>query len=228
MAPTITVVPEPVAVLGAGAARPLTPVTTAAGTVHDARHYTGQLPDLVAATSVDGVWLYARQGGPDAFWSVTHTPTGQERVAYVSLDDARASTADGALLSLQREAFALAWSPTSADRERGQRLIAVHMRLAGQDEADHRCECGGLLVQATRDGKLAHVDACGECWTLGAAGVRVPCPAGGVHLVCGDPCPVLCGHNTESGCGTLAVPNDGGGCERGGAVDCCLVCCAER
>jgi hypothetical protein len=180
------------------------------------------------ADSDDGLWHYARQDdGHGTLWRVDFAPTGQHREGYGTLHHARRETAGGLLDALRREAFTAAFTGPVDRRAEGQRWLAVHMRLIGADEADHRCACGGLLVQATRDGRLAHVDGCAECFVDGQGFTVNGCELAGEHRFCGAPAPVECGHHLYRlrGCGELARPNAGVGCGRGEAGDCCTACC---
>lgn len=192
-----------------------------------------------AATSVDELWEYLRREDHDAGhpWSVRLRPTGQVREDVSgSLDGAREATASGALLAdMAGEAGYRAFTGSRDERAVGQWWLAVHMRLAGADEADGRCRCGGLLVEVpTPDGsRWTHVDACGECWTHGRGydqGAAVlaagwTCPGGDPHRFCTDPVPVQCGHWRTIGCTGDARPTGGGDCGGQPAGECCGACC---
>lgn len=201
---------------------PMTPVTRV-------RHNTFAAPvsdpggrqrlETWVATSRDGLWRYERDDdGATTPWSVTYLPTGQARDGYGQLDDAREATAGRLLDELRAVAYGAALGPEPTVD--GHRWLAVHMRIVGGDESDYRCECGGLLVKATRNGsRLAHVDACDECHTHGKAGITAGCS--GSHMFCAAPTPVGCAH----GCGSPAAPSGGAGCGYAGMVDCCEACC---
>ena len=190
------------------------------------------LPDshqrVHAARSACGRWAYTRVEGGQ--WLVEFVPTGQRREAFGSLDAARQATygENGLLLELRREAFTAALVELTAQ---GQRWLAVHMRLAGLVVAELRCECGGILTQVTRRGDLGHVDACRECLVDGQIGPGTRCEHAQAHNFCGTPTTVECGHHGDDRrygvCDEPALPNDGAGCGRGGAGDCCGRCCHE-
>lgn len=184
-----------------------------------------------AATSHCGVWEYVRiDDGASTPWRAEYVPTGQYRETFGTLDDARRATAGWLLGEFRREAFTAAIVDGTVE---GHRWLAVHMRHAGDVGAERRCECGGLLVQATRDGKLAHVDACRECLEQGGTvHAGTSCELAGEHRFCGAPSPVGCGHHGDDRryavCVLEARPNAGEGCGRGLAVDCCAVCCHDE
>lgn len=191
--------------------------------------------EMWEATSVDGRWQYERRDdGLGTLWAATFVPTGQVREGYGTSHAARRDTCGRLVDELRGEAFEVAFRG-AGERERatGQRWLAVHMRLLGADEADYRCACGGLLVEATRDGKLAHVDACRECFVYGAGFTVDGCEHASrvcMHRFCGDPRPVECAHHLDRlrGCGEPARPNRGEGCGRGETRDCCTDCCDGR
>ncbi len=143
--------------------------------------------------SVDGRWCYRRNEGEGSPWTVTFVPTGQRRDWYSTLKAARQATAAAALLAdLRHEAVLSAWpnAPRRADERcaDGQRILAVHMRLAGSTEVEAGCgSCGGLLVVAMRSGRWGHVDACARC--RDAISADVTCPAAAEHRFCGTPTP---------------------------------------
>lgn len=142
----------------------------------------------------DGMWEYHRtEGAPVGLrWTATYAATGQFRL-FGSLDDAREATAGPLLDDLRGEAFTFAFNSTGTDeRLRGQRWIAVHMRIHALThgttiDVATTCSCGGLLTVALKDGRYAHVDACGQC----QATLPVPCPAASTHVFCGRPDPQL-------------------------------------
>ncbi len=138
----------------------------------------------------DGVWEYERTEGASLRWSATYAATGQYR-QFSSLDDAREATAGPLLDELRGEAFTFAFKSADADELlRGQRWIAVHMRIAGHTDVETICSCGGLLTVALRStGQYAHVDACPACRdTLSSTTV---CPDADRHLFCPRPDPRL-------------------------------------
>lgn len=193
--------------------------------------------ELWAATSADRLWEYTRQDDDGTTWTIRHRPTGQTRPGYGTIREARIATAGPGLLNeLRAEAARDAQDPDRQRRAIGQYRLGVHMRLAGADEADARCECGGLLVNVSRQGEvLAHLDACAECWTYGR-GFHQPesartalwaCPGDDPHRMCTDPRPVLCGHWAMAGCTRYALPAGGAGCEGAQVGECCRCCVAE-
>lgn len=188
-------------------------------------------PEAWAAYSADGFWTYHRvDDGASSPWRVTYAPTGQALEVAANLTDARERTASGDLLrQVRAAAFADAYRGQAAEvRAAGHRALAVHMRIEGLTtgrDADARCECGGLLVQSTSGGRMAHVDACAECYAYGRGLAGGRCDHADGHRFCGDPLPVDCGHQVDNGCGSPAVPNRGAGCGRAGDVDCCGACC---
>lgn len=213
------------------------PMTRLAGRIHKA---TFRRPssepggatrlEMWAAQSACRRWRYIRQDdGATTPWTVTYRPTGQTQDWYSTLSGARRDTGpEGELLRrLRGRAFVAAFRGPAEGRVEGHRLLAIHMRLLGQDEADYRCQCGGLLVAATRDGQmLAHLDACGKCWTYGAGfDIDDDCPTASEHRFCGSPRAVECGHRDRMICGELARPNWGVQCGGRGDVDCCTACC---
>jgi hypothetical protein len=200
----------------------LAPVTDPGGATRD---------EAWAAYSADGLWEYHRvDDGTLSPWRVVYVPTGQSLEVAGNLTDARERTAAGDLLrQLRATSYVDAFRGASvAARLSGQRTLAIHMRgegiVTGRD-ADARCECGGLLIQATRTGRLAHVDACAECYTYGRGLVGDQCEHAAGHLFCADPRPVDCGHQRDNGCTVQAIPNRGDGCGGQADVDCCEGCC---
>lgn len=184
--------------------------------------------EIWGATSTDGRWTYERfDDGARTDWSVTYVPTGQrvdER--YSTLTTARRETgpAGNLLGELRGRAFTAATNGRDTDeRQTGHRLLALHLRAMGADEADARCACGGVLVVADQGGRLVHVDACDECWTPGTGyepGAETA-KCRGEHVFCGRPQRVECAH----ACADWAKPNRGTGCGRDSDADCCTVCC---
>lgn len=187
--------------------------------------------EVWTAYSADALWEYHRvDDGALTPWLVRYVPTGQTFEGPGRLSDAREITASGVLLNMFRaDAYALAFGEEGGERRRdGQRWLAIHMRGAGKTtgrDADHRCECGGLLIPATSDGRLAHVDACAECYVYGRGLVGDTCELADGHRFCADPRPVDCGHQVDNRCSSPATPNRGAGCGRQGDVDCCGGCC---
>lgn len=170
-------------------------------------------PERWDVYSRDELWHYERQDGlPRIFWTAIFLPTGQRREWLPNLADARAATAAGLVDQLRREAFALALRSRldDPDREKGHRWLAIHMRVAKTvqgDEADHRCVCGGFLAVVTREGDVAHLDACDRCYTYGRKLPTEQCPAAADHKFCGDP--LVAG--LQIGCGLwreLCCPGD--------------------
>ena len=156
--------------------------------------------------SRDGLWHYHRLdtgGQRGARWLITLLPTGQTYGPLANRDDARSETASGLLERMRSEAFTLALRSRIDDelRGHGQRWLAIHLRLAGVvkgEEAMHRCVCGGFLSTVTRDGDVAHLDACDRCYTYGSKGLPTEqCPHAGQHRFCNDP--LVAG--TANGCG---------------------------
>lgn len=143
------------------------------------------------ATSIDGFWYYQRFEGDGTPWAVCYLPTGQTKETYPNLDDAREHTAGLLLAELRGEAFTAAFVPDDPQRRvAGQRLLAIHMRIAAQQPAfdlvvEANCVCGGLLTHATRT-NLVHVDACAACWSAGT-GITAPCGQSARHRFCADP-----------------------------------------
>jgi hypothetical protein len=192
-------------------------------------------PETWGVVSADGLWRFDRIDDEGTPWVATFLPTGQSDETFGTLAAARreAGPAGRLLDQFRRETFTLAYvSADPAERLAGQRYVALHLRHLGQTEADYRCECGGILAIASQDGtKLAHLDACADCWTDGSGYVDgadgLGCRVG--HRFCGTPAPVECGHNGDDRlhalCGELARPNAGEGCGRGLSVDCCRACC---
>jgi hypothetical protein len=180
--------------------------------------------EMWGARSKCGAWRYDRQDdGIGTLWTVTYVPTGQTREGYGNLNAARRDTAAGLLAELRSEAFVAGLLGHTAQ---GHRWLAVHMRVAGADEAEARCVCGGLLVRATRDGKWGHVDGCDLCYRHGE-GLDATCIRRKAHKFCGWPVPVECVHHLDRprACGEIAAPNGGRGCGRGQSGDCCTLCC---
>jgi hypothetical protein len=208
--------------------------------------------ELWGATSADGLWSYDRQDDEGTTWSILFLPSvvdgkpGQGRHGYGTLADARADTERMMLLNgetlpevlaeLRHEAGLAAFGADPATRVDGHRWLSVHIRRAGADEADFRCECGGLLLPVNQAGDLlAHLDACAECWTYGQPGIADRTEAC-EHVTCGDPRPVQCAHWGSNGCTAYAKPTRGisdaaayaagrAGCPRG-SEECCLACCS--
>lgn len=188
-----------------------------------------------STVSVNGWWRYDRLDEQGTPWRVTFLPTGQYREAYPNLPAARRDTAGGLLDALRGQAAAAAFRGGTVDeRAVGQRWVAVHARLAGSDEVDFRCRCGGMLAAADEAGTvLVHVDACGDCYDAGRVVTAGPlgevCELADGHRFCGSPERVECGHHGDDRrygrCDLPAAPNGGAGCGRGLAVDCCGVCC---
>ena len=189
--------------------------------------------EVWSADSADGLWRYERLDEAGTPWAVTFVPTGQSRRSYTSLDDAREATAGTMLAEFRSWAMAAAfdYDHSDASREAGQRWLAVHLRIAGLGEggdADWRCQCGGLLVEVTSDGRLGHVDACRACYTYGrgySGAAAAACEHRTAHRVCGTPWAAPCAHMSVNRCAAQAVPNCGAGCGRDGAGDCCGACC---
>lgn len=183
--------------------------------------------EMWSCRSRDGRWLYERQDdGIGTLWTVTYVPTGQTRDGYGTSAAARRDTADKLLDEMRAQAFVAALQGPVEHRAEGQRWLAKHMRILGADEADARCVCGGLLVRATRAGRLAHVDGCDQCYRHGE-GLKAGCLTPGAHKFCSTPSPVECSHWMDRArpCGELAVPNAGVGCGAGKSGDCCTQCC---
>lgn len=140
--------------------------------------------------TVDGVWALVHEddhhGTP---WQITHRPTGQVIEWVPSLDACREGVhPDGwALDRLRGEAVQAMRSDDAAERARGQRWIAVHMRLVGaSNESVGWCVCGGILAVTSRTGSYGHLDRCPSC--LGkhvTPALGMPCS--GDHKFCGDP-----------------------------------------
>lgn len=147
------------------------------------------------AHSKDGLWCYRRTEGDGSPWTVTFRPTGQQRDWYSTLKASRQATATTLLDDLRREAVLAAW-PNAPKRatERctdGQRMLAIHLRLAGATDIEAPCSCGGLLVVAMRNGSWGHVDACEACRGDMSDAWPSPCPAVAEHRFCGTPTPDL-------------------------------------
>lgn len=137
--------------------------------------------ELWLARSADGLWEYRRREDlPGTPWQVTYLPTGQMR-EFGTLASGRRATASTLLDDFRRDAHAATFGPHPTVE--GARWLAVHMRLAGADEVDAGCACGGLLVQVG-PARHAHVDACRAC--QGDMG-RCDDPAG--HRFCTVPRP---------------------------------------
>lgn len=189
-------------------------------------------PEIWAACSADDLWSYHRIDDEGTPWLIVYRPTGQQVVPYGTLAAAREATAGGLLDELRRRAYLAAFhGEDTKSRADGQRWLAVHMRGAGTTygaDPDWRCRCGGYLLEATGDGRLAHVDCCRECYTPGAGLVGDTCVVAPDHRFCGDPQPIECGHHRDNRCQAPARPNDGAGCGKAGDVDCCGVCCWGR
>lgn len=138
----------------------------------------------------DGLWEYLRdEGAPrDCRWTAKFLPTGQHR-QFSSLIRAREATAGTLFVDLRTEAFELAFKSTDPTQTpRGQRWIAIFMRLAGHTSIDTQCACGGLLTLALPStGQYAHVDACADCRDQ----LPAACANAGTHLFCGRPDPLL-------------------------------------
>ncbi len=188
------------------APRPKTPIipmippapdpAVTAGTSHGTA--TGPGRGTWPATSDDGLWHYVRDPTNPPQVTVTFVPTGQT-ATIADLDRAREATFDGTLLAhLRGQAYLAAYNKnaTRADRAAGQRLLALHLRAAGDTDVSTSCHrCGGMLTTATRDGRRhAHVDACDTCAT-GLPDGR--CPHAAEHRFCGDPDPVLTTREAE-------------------------------
>ncbi len=179
--------------------RPKTPIVrtiTSPDSDSGVRPLPGTLPGTLrgtrSATSEDGRWRYVRNPTNPLQVTVTFLPTGQT-VEVAGLDPAREATFDGTLLGQFRgEAYLAAYNDNASREERaaGQRLLAQHLRAAGDTDVSTTCHrCGGLLTVATRDGRRhVHVDACEACVDQLPEG---RCPRGDAHAFCGDPDPVL-------------------------------------
>lgn len=138
------------------------------------------------ARSDDGAWHYLRLDDDTSPWQVTYVPSGQVvEDLFCTLARARAATVEPAtLLALRQAAFraALGAAPTVE----GARWLAAHLRVAGADQPDARCTCGGMLAEVTSDGRLAHLDACERCATVGEAGIG-KCEQAREHRFCATP-----------------------------------------
>lgn len=182
---------------------PLTPVKTfksdtfpAPITQPGARPVRGiwRAVSLGADGEPDGRWEYLRdEGAPRGCrWTAKFVPTGQHR-PFSSLIRAREATGLGdageLFVELRTEAFEWAFkSDDPTHKLRGQRWIAIFMRLAGHTSIDTECSCGGLLTLALPStGQYAHVDACADCRDQ----LPAACPNAGTHLFCGRPDPLL-------------------------------------
>jgi hypothetical protein len=174
---------------------------------------------IAAATSQCGLWLYERLEDSSTSWAVRYLPTGQISDVHSSLARARVATASWLLPTLVAAALKATHDVDNAViRERGQRWLAIHTRIAGADQTEYRCTCGGLLITLA-GGSLGHVDACDNCTTYGTPGIQTGCET--AHRFCADPAPAGCAHD----CGRDATPNRGAGCGLAHDTDCCQGCC---
>lgn len=169
-------------------------------------------PETWDAFSRDGLWHYQRVETKARWaWHAIYLPTGQWR-EFTSLAAAREETQAGLAQQLATEAFskALRSRYDDPDREDGQRLLAIHLRVSGRtagEEADHRCQCGGFLGMVTSGGEIAHLDACDHCYTVGAGLPQKRCPKQAEHRFC--PIPLVAGMYPGCGLGReLCCPGD--------------------
>lgn len=232
MTTTYTVLPRGARLPAPRPLGPLTPLGTTTNRPTYVRPVTDPggvtRPEVWEATSADGLWRYVRNDDDGTTWTIELIPTGQTMLTG-RLDDARRQTAGGLLARFRTAAYAAAWGPI-VERGEGQRLLAIHMRLAGLglgDDADARCVCGGVIAVVTSTGRLGHLDVCAECYTYGQGMIGQPCPDPARHRFCGLPEPAECGHRPYNRCAEVALPTGGDRCGGSGDVDCCLTCCRE-
>ncbi|TAK89358.1 MAG: hypothetical protein EPO06_11895 [Burkholderiaceae bacterium] len=229
MAGTITVDPKGARRSGAPAARrggrELAPGRELDGqTLNTADPAGPSRREVWAWESADGLWRVDRQEMTGTPWIVKYLPTGQESGLYGNLPDARADIASGEAygrLRWEAKQVALDLAQPEPARAHAMRWLSVYLRDAGADEPDARCECGGYLIIATRDGRMAHLDCCAECWTPGVDGLRPVDAELCRHVTCPDARPEQCAHLGCVADGRLDVA----ACQAGHGLGWCCGCC---
>lgn len=170
-------------------------------------------PQIWAAASIDGVWLFERVEGGGTPWHLTHVPTGEFLVAG-SLPRARRLTADPA--AVDRYLRGRAARDLSEARRRRVRVtpgaapgtqLSLHDAIAYQAAAralrtvaildgtllparsgdpGATCRCSGLLAHGGQS--WIHVNGCPRCWAPGSGWSTCACPE--LHIWCPTPDPM--------------------------------------